>query len=480
MVFSSLVFLLYFFPIALAGYFALGFSTRLQNVWLFVVSIAFYAWGEPSFVGILLISIFVNWIFGLLTGAALKKGKDKAKAVVAMDVIFNLSILFVFKYLNFFIDNINLIVGKELVQKPEIVLPIGISFFTFQALSYVVDVYRGDAKVQKNLLDMGLYIAFFPQLVAGPIVRYNTIEKYIYERKFDITNVINGTTRFAVGVIKKVLLANNFAVLSDTVFNLMQIGTKYDTSVLMAWLGLIGYYFQLFFDFSAYSDMAIGLGKIFGFEFEENFNYPYISQSVGEVWRRWHISLGTWFKEYVYFPLGGSRVANEDFMVRNTFIVWLLTGLWHGASWTYVLWGLYQFVFIMGERLVNYDKMHINKYVRIFLAQFVFIMGLMIFRCDSLYLLRECFRNLFMLNGNSLANSHSVWILKEYWMLYVAGALVATPLVENLWKKLFSSNKKLISLAGNLMYCASLCAGMAFAVITLVRGSYNPFIYFNF
>ena len=479
MVFSSLVFLLYFLPVALIGYFALGFSTKLQNVWLFLVSILFYAWGEPSFVIILLISIFVNWLFGLLAGYALKKG-NKAKAVVALDVVFNISILFVFKYLAFFVTNMNLLAGKTIVPVPQITLPIGISFFTFQALSYVVDVYRGDAKVQKSILNLGLYIAFFPQLVTGPIVRYNTIEKNIYHRTFKIENVVDGITRFAIGVIKKVVLANNFAIVADTVLDLMQIGTKYDVSVLMAWLGMIGYYYQLFFDFSSYSDMAIGLGKVFGFEFEENFNYPYISKSVGEMWRRWHISLGTWFKEYVYFPLGGSRVENQDMMVRNTLIVWILTGLWHGASWTYVLWGLYQFVFIMGERLINYEKYKIPGKIKVFLTQFVFIMGLVLFRCETLYLLKECFKDLFMLNGNSLVSGYSFWIIKEYWWLYIAGFFASTPLIKMAWEKILYNEKKVLAFVGNIAYSTCLCAGIAFVIISLVRGGYNPFIYFNF
>lgn len=480
MVFSSLIFLLYFMPVALIGYFCLGFSVKLQNIWLFILSIVFYAWGEPSFVIIMLVSILVNWIFGLLTDRLMQSSDKKAKLVVFLDVFFNLAILFVFKYLNFFVDNVNAVAGKELLERPNLALPIGISFFTFQALSYVIDVYRRDAKVQKSLLDLGLYIAFFPQLVAGPIVRYNTIEKNIYHRTFDINNVINGTSRFAIGVIKKVLLANNFAIVADTIFDLMKIGSQYDTTVVMAWTGVLAYYFQIFFDFSSYSDMAIGLGRIFGFEFEENFNYPYISKSIGEVWRRWHISLGTWFKEYVYFPLGGSRVDNQDLMVKNTLIVWLLTGLWHGASWTFVLWGLYQFIFIMIERLIGYEKMKIPAWIKILCTQFIFLMSWVMFRCDSLYLLKECFKNMFMANGNSFCNGTSLWVIKEYWLFFVCGALAATPVVSNAWNRLICNRKKLLSFGGNLLYGACLCGGMAVAVVSLVRGGYNPFIYFNF
>lgn len=480
MVFSSLTFLLYFLPIALIGFFVFGFNIKIQNAWLFLVSVIFYAWGEPSFVIILLLSIVINWMLGLITGRLKDKGSRKARWIVFLDVIINLGILFVFKYVGFVIDIINTIFKGEILKNPGVVLPIGISFFTFQALSYVVDVYRGDAKPQKNILNLGLYIAFFPQLVAGPIVRYNTIEKSIYSRKFEISNITIGVNRFAIGLIKKVLLANNLAVVVDTIFSLMQVGTKYDVSMLMAWTGLFGYYLQLFFDFSAYSDMAIGLGRIFGFTFEENFNYPYISKSIGEQWRRWHISLGTWFKEYVYFPLGGSRVENQDMMVRNTFVVWFLTGLWHGASWTFILWGIFQFVFIMIERLIDYDKMRIHPLIKTLMAQFVFCFSLMIFRCDTLYLLKECFRDLFLLNKNSLYNAESLWVLKEYWFFLVFGLFFATPIASNMWKRLFTSKSKVIWLFSNIAYCALMCLGIFVAFLSLIRGSYNPFIYFNF
>lgn len=480
MVFSSLTFLLYFLPIALAGYFLLGFNIKIQNTWLFIVSILFYAWGEPSFVVILLISILLNWIFGLAVGKTRVDNIALAKLFVFADVILNLSILFVFKYLGFILNSINTVAGKEIIKNPQLALPIGISFFTFQALSYVVDVYRGDAKTQKNILNLGLYISFFPQLVAGPIVRYNTIEKNIYSRKFEISNITLGINRFAIGLIKKVLLANNLAVLADTIFDLMQVGTKYDVTVLMAWTGLLGYYFQLFFDFSAYSDMAIGLGRIFGFEFEENFNYPYISKSIGEQWRRWHISLGTWFKEYVYFPLGGSRVNNQDLMVRNTFIVWFLTGLWHGASWTYILWGLFQFVFIMGERIFDYEKMRIPTPIKIFFTQFIFCFSLVIFRCETLYLLKECFKDLFMINGNSLCNTVSLWVLKEYWLFIAMAAFFATPIASSFWKKAMGNRKRAVAIIANVLYVVMLCSGTILAFISMVRGSYNPFIYFNF
>lgn len=480
MVFSSLTFLLYFLPIALVGYFVFGFNIKLQNAWLFIVSVIFYAWGEPSFVIVLLVSITLNWAIGLAVGKSVDSKPKLAKVFVFVAVLINMGLLFGYKYLGFAIGIVNGIFGREVITNPGLVLPIGISFFSFQALSYVVDVYRRDAKAQKNILNLGLYIAFFPQLIAGPIVRYNTIEKSIYSRKFTMSNLTIGVNRFAVGLVKKVLLANNLAIVADTVFSLMQIGTKYDTSVLMAWTGMLGFYYQLFFDFSAYSDMAIGLGRIFGFEFEENFNYPYISKSIGEQWRRWHISLGVWFKEYVYFPLGGSRVENQDLMVRNTFIVWLLTGLWHGASWTYVLWGVFQFVFIMGERIFEYEKVKLPAVIKIFMTQFTFCMGLVIFKCETLYLLKECVKNLFMFNGNSLYNAESIWMLKEYWMYFVGAAICSTPVISQFWNKAFNNKNKVLSFGANILYTVLLALGTVVAIISMIRGSYNPFIYFNF
>ena len=336
-------------------YYLFFFCRPVQNIWLFAASLIFYAWGEPVYVLLLIGSIVANYILGLFEENWRDKNPKFAKIGIVVACVVNLGLLFIFKYFNFVTTTINDIIGKDILDVPEIVLPIGISFFTFQALSYVIDIYRGDTHAQKNPLYVGLYISFFPQLIAGPIVRYKTIAEQINNRKSDFSLFTTGTTRFAVGLSKKVLLANNLAVVVDVIFNLTQTTKQYySVPVLMAWLGAICYTLQIYMDFSAYSDMAIGLGQMFGFQFEENFNYPYITKSIGEFWRRWHISLGTWFKEYVYFPLGGSRTKNRDQMVRNTFIVWLLTGIWHGAYWTFLFWGLYNFAFIILERLIGF------------------------------------------------------------------------------------------------------------------------------
>ena len=332
MLFSSIPFLVYFFPIVFLGYYLLSFSRMAQNIWLLLASLLFYAWGEPVYVFLMIGSILFNSIIAII----IEKVEDSKvkKGLLITSIVGNIAVLFFFKYLGFVFGIINS--GfKGLLPDLKIALPIGISFFTFQALSYVVDVYRGVTKAE-NPFYVGLYIAFFPQLIAGPIVQYNTIAEQIRDRKSSIDKIALGLSRFAVGVGKKIIIANSFGTIADNVFNWSLIGTdKLPVPATLAWLGSIAYSLQLYYDFSAYSDMAIGLGLCFGFKFKENFNYPYIAGSVSEFWKRWHISLTDWFREYVYIPLGGNRVANRDTMVRNLAIVWLLTGIWHGANWTF-------------------------------------------------------------------------------------------------------------------------------------------------
>ncbi|MBQ2747807.1 MAG: MBOAT family protein, partial [Firmicutes bacterium] len=357
MLFSSLIFLVVFLPCARTGYYGIALiakllsrknaapedteenadiienripaGRKLQNIFLLIASLGFYAWGEPWFVLVMMLSILGNWIFGLLVNK-FRESKASSRAVIIVMLVFNLSIIFIFKYLCFTLEQINNITKAE-IAIPDIALPIGISFFTFQAISYVIDVYREKGEMQKNLLNVGLYISFFPQLIAGPIVRYETISDQINNRRENWDDFAEGVCRFVIGLSKKVLLSNNFALIANQAFS-------YDAadacSILFAWLGAIAYTLQIYFDFSGYSDMAIGLGKMFGFHFLENFNYPYISLSVSEFWRRWHISLGSWFRDYVYFPLGGSRVDTKARLVFNLFVVWFLTGVWHGANWT--------------------------------------------------------------------------------------------------------------------------------------------------
>ncbi|NMD37533.1 MAG: MBOAT family protein, partial [Christensenellaceae bacterium] len=345
MLFSSLIFIYAFLPTVSILYF-IPWNLKIKNFILLIFSLIFYAWGEPIFVLIMISSIIANWFFGLLVDKY--RGTIKAKISIVLTCVFNLGMLFIYKYLGFTTSLLSTIFPIEVIK---ITLPIGISFFTFQAMSYVIDVYRDDAKVQKSVFDVGLFVSFFPQLIAGPIVRYNTIAEEINYREHHISEMAAGFKRFLVGLFKKILLANSLAVVADYAFG--QISTL---SASMAWFGIIAYSFQIFYDFSGYSDMAIGLAKVFGFNLEENFNYPYISKSVSEFWRRWHISLGTWFKDYLYFPLGGSRVETKGKLIRNLFIVWFLTGVWHGANVTFILWGLMYFVILIFEKLTGIPK----------------------------------------------------------------------------------------------------------------------------
>ena len=345
MVFSSLLFAFFFLPAVMLIYYLA--KDKYRNYILLVASLVFYAYGEPRFVLVMIASIFMNYGFAIVIDR-LKDSQVKPKFLLILNVVLNLGILFVFKYLDFAISVTNQVVGTDFHIK-NIALPIGISFFTFQALSYVIDVYKKHVEVQKNPLFLALYISFFPQLIAGPIVRYKTIEQQITKRECTIDKFAEGGRRFLLGFCKKVILSNNLSVVAAKVWAL--VGTTTNVNPVFLWIGSICYSLQIFYDFSGYSDMAIGLGKIFGFEFEENFDYPYISKSVTEFWRRWHISLGQWFRDYVYIPLGGSRVSIIR-SILNLLIVWLLTGLWHGASWSFVAWGLGYFGMLVVEKFV--------------------------------------------------------------------------------------------------------------------------------
>lgn len=350
MLFPSEVFLFLFLPFVLAVYYlVLRKHTVGKNIFLFIMSLLFYAYGEPKYVFLMLFMILLHYGLGLLIN---KYSGDKRmqKLILFLMVVIDVCILGYFKYLNFIVS---IFTGKADTFK--IVLPIGISFFTFQAISYVVDVYRGKGKVQTQFLNVGLYISLFPQLIAGPIVRYETVANEIEHRKENLNDFAVGVNRFIIGLGKKVLLANQFAVVSDTVFgNVTSTGTT--NSFLLLWMGAIAYTLQIFFDFAGYSDMAIGLGRMFGFHFLENFKYPYISKSISEFWRRWHISLQTWFKDYIYIPLGGSRVNSKTRLVFNIFVVWFLTGVWHGANWTFIVWGLMYFVLLILEKFFHMDE----------------------------------------------------------------------------------------------------------------------------
>ena len=471
MLFSSLTFLYLFLPAVLFFYYVVFRKSRTaRNIFLFFASLFFYAWGEPRFVLVMIASILVNWLFGSCIGKRRNRGEE-AKTLLTADIVFNLAILYIFKYLGFTNSLFQRAAGISL-PFPALSLPIGISFFTFQAMSYVIDVYRGEAEPQRRLLRIGLYISFFPQLVAGPIVRYKTIADEIGNRKETLDDFTDGFARFVVGLSKKVLLANSFAILADCAFDSSAAGVP--LSAAYSWLGAIAYTLQIFFDFSGYSDMAIGLGSMFGFHFEENFLYPYISTSVSEFWRRWHISLGNWFRDYLYIPLGGSRKGMPR-TIGNLFVVWLLTGLWHGASITFVIWGLMYFVLIAAEKLTGFEKREKRLTgLRWVYTMFFVVLGWVVFRAESVSAAVFYLRSMFGLNGNPLSDGLFQGYLMQNLILLIIGAVFSTPLLQklscripdNAFRKLFRT-------------CA-LVFLFILSTASLVSSAYNPFIYFQF
>ncbi|MBR2698725.1 MAG: MBOAT family protein [Clostridia bacterium] len=468
MVFSSIEFLFYFLPVTLIGYFILKRWRTAANVFLSVMSLGFYAFGAPKFFPIMIASIVMNWLFGLWVDRA-RDDKKQAKLAITLMVIFNLGLLGVFKYLMFLLTSLNQWTGLKL-PVPQITLPIGISFFTFQAMSYVIDVYRGKGKVQKNLMNVCLYISFFPQLIAGPIVRYQTVADEIEHRRENFDDFIEGTVRFMRGLCKKMLLANNLGLLVDTAFAL----ETAQLSVVSSWLAACAYLMQVYYDFSGYSDMAIGLGRMFGFHFLENFTYPFISRSVAEFWSRWHISLGTWFRDYLYIPLGGSRVKLPR-LVFNMMVVWTLTGLWHGAAWTYFLWGFGFGVFLVIERLTGLGKWMSEHNIGHFYAMFVVVTITVMIRSDNLQVARIFYGSMFGLGGAPLWNPLTGAFLREYGPFLAAGVLFSLPVPELLRDRLRVS-PALMKVAGSACLLA-----LTFISITYIAvGSYNPFIYFNF
>jgi alginate O-acetyltransferase complex protein AlgI len=440
-----------------------------QNIFLFLASLLFYAWGEPWFVLIMLLSILVNYAIGLNIDLH-RNNKMISNVLLFITVLYNLSIIFIYKYLAFTVTNLNRLFSLKF-PIPNIILPIGISFFTFQAISYVIDVYRGQGVVQKNPLNVGLYIALFPQLVAGPIVRYETIADQIDHRKENFKDFSEGSVRFIIGLSKKVLLSNNFAIVADKAFNL----PNDQLSTAFAWLGAISYSFQILFDFSGYSDMAIGLGKMFGFHFDENFNYPYISASISEFWRRWHISLGSWFRDYVYFPLGGSRVDTKLKLVRNLFIVWILTGVWHGANWTFIAWGFLYFILITTEKLTRFERTSGLRIVRHIYTLFFVCIGWVLFRSIDLPAAFSYLATMFGVGGFFTDSLARFYFLDN--IIFIIFAIIcSTPLLSYLKKHVHYYEQSISYILTPMFYILLLLVSITY----IVKGAYNPFIYFNF
>lgn len=470
MLFSSLLFLFFFLPGVLIIYYGILRKRKSRNNFLLFASLVFYAWGEPFYVCLMIGCILGNYICALLINRYRSK-RRKSLCILGGMLFFNLGILAVFKYLGFIIENLNQVFHSNL-NAPSLMLPIGISFFTFQGISYVVDVYRQKGEVLRNPLDLGLYIAFFPQLVAGPIVRYETIAKEIHGREENQSDFASGIERFIVGFGKKVILSNNFALIADKAFGL----DANNISVTFAWLGAIAYALQIYFDFGGYSDMAIGLGRMFGFHFNENFNVPYVAKSISDFWRRWHVSLGTWFRDYVYFPLGGSRVERKWKLIRNLFIVWFLTGIWHGANWTFIVWGLYFGTFILIEKIYKLDYYLIKyKVVGHMYTLAVVLFGWIIFRSESVPYALTYMKSMFGLNQNILVGSLAKLYVLENALLLMIGALLCFPI-----KKWTTKRKWVKQLTASPLALMGLSLIFVIAVAYLVKGSYNPFIYFNF
>ena len=465
MVFSSLLFLYLFLPAVLLLYYLM--PRRGRNAVLLLFSLVFYAWGEPVYVLGILASVIVNFLFGI------QLEKHKSRLLLALNIALNLGYLAVFKYTGFAIGTLNRIFGTDMTIL-EIALPIGISFYTFQALSYTIDVYRGKVPAGKNIIDFGAYITMFPQLIAGPIVRYQTIATELRTRKETLEDFTAGIVRFASGLGKKVLLANSIGQIWDAVRE----GQPGDLTTATVWLGMVCFTLQIYFDFSGYSDMAIGLGRMFGFHFDENFDYPYISRSVTEFWRRWHISLSTWFKEYVYIPLGGNRKGLPR-QIRNIFIVWMLTGLWHGAAWSFVMWGVYYGVLLILEK-VFFKKIleKIPQVITWLITMIIVVIGWGIFGfADVLPELRSGFiRGAFFMGDVGLADAHTQYLLSGHIVLLVVAFIISTGVITKLVKKYVQKRETLYAV-GSMVYVAVM---MVASTACIVADTYNPFLYFRF
>lgn len=467
MVFSSISFLYYFLPMVLLIYFIV--PNNFKNFILFLSSFLFYFYGEPKYILILILSSIVNYSFALIIDKELLESKRKLYLILS--VIINISVLFYYKYSNFFIDNINLLF-KTNINFLKVIMPIGISFFTFQGMSYVIDVYRKDVKANKSFIAFSTYLCLFPQLIAGPIVRYVTIEEELKSREHSFDLFSKGVQRFVIGLSKKVLLANILGELSNLLLNSNNI------TVLSYWIIAIVFTLQIYFDFSGYSDMAIGLGFMFGFKFLENFNYPLIASSITDFWRRWHISLSSWLRDYVYIPLGGNRVSSTKW-IRNIFIVWFLTGFWHGASWNFIFWGLYFAVILVIEKtlLSNFLKRH--KIFSHLYTIFLIIISFVIFNADSFSEVLNFLKSMFNINSSlELFNFETIYYLKSYLTIIIIGILAATPFPALFINKLKNSSnyKAFLNFIEPFYYIALLLIVTAF----LIDGSFNPFLYFRF
>ena len=468
MVFSSIVFLYIFLPIMLLIYFVV--PRKLKNAVMILASLVFFAWGEIRYIFIMLILAVMDFFCG--KGINKNEGnKPKQKLYLFIDIGVNLLILFFFKYADFIIANINEILNTQ-IPLLNIPLPIGVSFNTFQSLSYIIDVYRGTVKCEKSFYNYLTYTTLFPQIIAGPIVRYETVDEELETKKISMDNFSKGMRRFIVGLGKKVLIANNVGAL----WNIIEIGEYSEMSMLLSWTSIIAFALQIYFDFSGYSDMAIGLANIFGMDFDENFNYPYISKSITEFWRRWHITLGSWFRDYIYIPLGGNK---KGFLkqIRNILIVWFLTGAWHGASWNFILWGLFFGVILILEKVILLKLLKkLPTWTNYVYTAFLVLISWVIFAFEDLGKVKDYLFTMFHLNKTNIVNAEGLYYLKNYFIIIVIGLILSTPVISKLLKKLEEKQSNIRSILITGVYIGILVLSTA----SLVSDSYNPFLYFRF
>ena len=461
MVFSSVTFLFYFLPIVLIIYYIV--PNKCKNVVLLISSLLFYFYGEPKYVWLMIISIITTYIFGIL----IDKYKKQSKLFLIISIIISIGFLVYFKYANFLIENINLWLSHK-IDFIYVALPIGISFYTFQMISYLIDVYKGEAKVQKNIFKLAMYVSLFPQLIAGPIVRYKTIEEQIEKRTYTFEKFSLGVRRFIIGLGKKVLIADILGELTVIVLG------GNESSIVYYWLYAISSMLQIYFDFSGYSDMAIGLGKMLGFEFLENFNYPYIARSITEFWRRWHISLSSWFRDYIYIPLGGNKVSKIKWL-RNILIVWILTGLWHGAAWNFVMWGLYFGILLIIEKVfLNKYLEKIPKFFAHIYTLLIVMISFIIFNGNSVTDILQNIGGLFGINNIPFITQESLYYLKSYFIIIIISIIGATPIL----KQIVNNNKihKIINYIEPIFLLLILIISTSY----IIDGSFSPFLYFRF
>ncbi len=462
MLFSSISFLYYFLPLLLIIYFIV--PKKYKNLVILIFSLIFYFYGEPKYIIILILSCIINFYSGIL----IEKYREKSKFILIISLVYNIGQLLYFKYTNFFLNNINNLFHTN-ISLLNIIMPIGISFFTFQTISYLVDVYKKDVDASHNILNFSTYVSLFPQLVAGPIVRYKTINNELIDRKNNYEDFSNGVKRFVIGLSKKVLIANVIGELCSSLGNIT-------TTVVSSWMSAIGFTIQIYFDFSGYSDMAIGLGLMLGFHFLENFNYPYISKSITDFWRRWHISLSSFFRDYVYFPLGGNRVSKIKW-IRNILIVWLLTGFWHGSAWNFIIWGIYFAIILLLEKTLWGSLLEKTKVFKYFYTLLIVIIGFVIFNSSSINEILISLKNMFYINNIPFNSTETIYYLRSYLVIIIISIISATPLFKNIIN-LIKTKKigKVINTLEPVYYIVLLVLVTSF----LIDSSFNPFLYFRF